>query len=538
MQNKKRILLASACSLTAGICTFLMLLTILPGINSLEITARTDPAANFKLYYSNGLGEIHYNEFYFLKQIPFSSTTATKTRVFGLNYPNYLRLDTGDSAGVSRIYRIKLRSHFSPEKVLGPADIYRLFAPGNNEVRMTLKNDHVQIESSGNDPYILCRSRLFDFQWGKALGFGLAAGIMAYLFIFFLPCSTAGMKSIFLPAPEGKKRIRGFDGLRGLAMMMVVADHSWGFFRGTGASGVWIYFALSGFLLAAPFVQDKTRAYSIRYQAGYFSRRLQRIIPLYYLYLLLIFGTRGAYDTMAIHMVFLSGAGHLWAIPQFMLFYLLLPLLMFFSSALLQNKTALTIPFFVLVIFLSHHFLGKDVFGMLGMNGIRLRFFLEIFVWGILFSSVYFGIYQRYENHGIIKNILAPLCTATGSVIIIFFILLSTGHIFDNNVVFSQKYFGFYGFLAGLLIFCITASQNGLLTRVLESPIPRYIGIISFSFYLLHPQVFLFLNNLAIYYFGQHLSGWVLFLLTLLLSYPLACISYRFIENPGRTRPI
>jgi hypothetical protein len=42
--------------------------------------------------------------------------------------------------------------------------------------------------------------------------------------------------------------------------MMVLADRAWGWFRESGASGVWNFFALSGFLPVRPYARDPVAA--------------------------------------------------------------------------------------------------------------------------------------------------------------------------------------------------------------------------------------------------------------------------------------
>lgn len=96
--------------------------------------------------------------------------------------------------------------------------------------------------------------------------------------------------------------IPGLDGMRGIAILLVVIYHSnlmpqqqtdaerlWFSFVGLGWSGVDVFFVLSGFLITGILVDAKERAGEDGDRAGiwkrFFARRVLRIFPLYYAFL-------------------------------------------------------------------------------------------------------------------------------------------------------------------------------------------------------------------------------------------------------------
>jgi peptidoglycan/LPS O-acetylase OafA/YrhL len=94
--------------------------------------------------------------------------------------------------------------------------------------------------------------------------------------------------------PEHRGHLRSLDGLRGLAILLVMFVHFWRSGDGTafgaalsqiarlGWAGVDLFFVLSGFLITGILIDSRDRPGSLR---SFFARRVLRIFPLYYLFL-------------------------------------------------------------------------------------------------------------------------------------------------------------------------------------------------------------------------------------------------------------
>lgn len=90
-------------------------------------------------------------------------------------------------------------------------------------------------------------------------------------------------------------RVRGFDGLRGLAAIAVFIEHKVRSGHGLGGLGVLLFFALSGFLIVGILHEQRTHietgASGVRKEiVKFWARRALRIFPLYYAMLILICG--------------------------------------------------------------------------------------------------------------------------------------------------------------------------------------------------------------------------------------------------------
>lgn len=143
-----------------------------------------------------------------------------------------------------------------------------------------------------------------------------------------LAVSMREQKDTFGHKPE-------MDGLRGIACLIVIVVHSFVLlwpethfiFRGTARLGVWLFFAISAFLLTMRLIEDFSAFGVYRY----FINRIFRIIPLFVLAVLVYHftGTLSIDSIKSIfdHILLKAGNFHLWTIPVEFRFYLALPII-------------------------------------------------------------------------------------------------------------------------------------------------------------------------------------------------------------------
>jgi peptidoglycan/LPS O-acetylase OafA/YrhL len=154
------------------------------------------------------------------------------------------------------------------------------------------------------------------------------------------------------PTVENRKifQVDSLNGLWGLAAIIVVLSHASvaGYspppdvdFSGNGKAGVYLFFLLSSFLLSRPFFHRGLSSYSQVNLSKYWKRRISRVYPLYFFYIvgfgLATFavtrytsGNLGAFEFSLIdvtrQLLLLEGRGVTWTIIVEFKFYLLLPL--------------------------------------------------------------------------------------------------------------------------------------------------------------------------------------------------------------------
>ena len=155
--------------------------------------------------------------------------------------------------------------------------------------------------------------------------------------------------------------IKNLTGVRGLAVLWVIAVHTWSLNGGgnikvptpfgtsigltslvrMGEWGVDIFFVLSGFLLTIPFLHKKEDENFLQTTLNFYSRRAMRLLPAYYLVLFFMlylslygFGATPSTSYMASHVFFInywwdlpSIRGVFWTLPAEVGFYISLPFL-------------------------------------------------------------------------------------------------------------------------------------------------------------------------------------------------------------------
>lgn len=329
---------------------------------------------------------------------------------------------------------------------------------------------------------------------------------------------------------------REIDGLRSVAVIPVVLFHAGFQLFGGGFIGVDIFFVISGYLITSIIIAERERdSFSL---LKFYERRARRILPVLFFVLLSCLPFAWAWmlpDQMtgfaesiiavclfASNFLFWSKSGsyfaaaseeqpllHTWSLAVEEQFYMLFPLFVmlvwrFGRRALIGAVAAVAVASLALAQYGSQNFATANFY----LPNTR--------AWELLVGSLCAFVLaggQQYKS-----NILS----LTGLAIIVFSIFA-----YDQATPFPSLYALVPVLGAALVI--LFGSAETVTARLLSTRLAVGIGLISYSLYLWHQPVFAFARIRSL----TEPSGLAMGLLAL-GSFPLAYLSWRFIETPFR----
>lgn len=369
----------------------------------------------------------------------------------------------------------------------------------------------------------------------------LAIG-MFFLVKKFDPHSIPAIRDIFQRNVGNHKFRVELDGLRGVAALLVLLEHSLTPAPGSGRTGVWLFFILSGYLLSQPFVTKPERAVDLQYLTRYFRRRLARILPMYYVTVIVMFGFTGRYDTLANHFVFFYTEAHLWTIAQEMLFYLLLPIIMIivYFVAMLRHWTVIPLMGIVSVALI---FRPEIVPFNMYASGILLPPYIGWFLVGTFIS---FSRPERIQAWLGNKDMARFAVSSTAFLVLLTIIAFSFPQLTFQMIDLPRFLTDFLRSPPHFALVCVAlfplvlATPGSIVSRILSLDIFRAVGIVGYSFYLLHPMMIDITKGVTRYYFGHSPENLALAFPAALLTWAAAVFTYSFVERPfliGPARP-
>lgn len=336
-------------------------------------------------------------------------------------------------------------------------------------------------------------------------------------------------------------RLETIDGLRGIAIALVVAYHSWlvygynaGVLSQAGFLGVELFFALSGFCMFFPYARARFNGERPPSWGTYAYRRAIKIVPSY-VFALTVFaalyaqrdGTNQTALAYVAHLFFLhpffsqqfqSISGPLWTIGVEVQFYLVFPILCGLFLHRPAIAAALTIAIscgYRLAFLLAHH----DP-GFFWAN--QVVAFLDVFAAGIL--AAYAVAWYRSHADGTGTEQAATFAAlAAGAAAVLGFIAFSHSSAMQDTVDFFAWQMRWRLLIAALLFVLITGCTLALpqLRRLVANPACTFLAVISYNLYLWH---------LEILAFGQRTQ--LDFALALLAAVAVAAATTYLIERP------
>ena len=328
------------------------------------------------------------------------------------------------------------------------------------------------------------------------------------------------------------------DGLRGVAVIIVFLGHILLFepdfgpgIGSFGQVGVYLFFVLSAYLLTTITLNELKIFKLHTVISTFFLRRLLRIFPMYYFSLTLIL-TSSTFQNMMFggrdfnwtnHFFLKYPEGNYWAISVELEFYLVVPLLAMFTLKFIKGWKLfpLCAGFLLLSIFLSDWV--KSVISF-PPNYPHLLPYISIFLFGVLVAQIQHAFPSFLSR---IQNFFWQILFLVGAGMYLFLIPRIGIGIFSAEGIYVQYYSTIGGLGSSLILISALNGAGGFL-RLLQFTFLRFIGIISFSIYLLHVFVMSYFAGEFYVQFGIYLCALLIFALVVLLS----TLTYLTIERP------
>lgn len=354
----------------------------------------------------------------------------------------------------------------------------------------------------------------------------------------------------------GKKRryITGLDGIRAIAVIMVLAYHLKLALFKSGFLGVTVFFVLSGYLITGILISEVEEEGTIDLK-NFWLRRIRRLVPaVMSMAVVIIFVsavvnriifTKGCKDFLASVLGFnnwwqifnkvsyFEAAGvpspftHCWSLAIETQFYLIYPLILLGIYKLVKSREE-----------------GRAKRGLLFAGVTLMLALISVILMIVLFdpqqdaSRVYYGTDTRafsllfgallailWDYRMVPRRLSASVNMVLGSVS--FAVLLVMTIAINGSSNFWYRGGQFVGTILTVLVIYTVLGRKTWLSRFLSNPVLKWIGDRSYSIYLWHYPIILLISK------GIKASWWIT-LIEIVLSVVLAELSYCFIETPIR----
>ena len=331
------------------------------------------------------------------------------------------------------------------------------------------------------------------------------------------------------------KHIKGFDGLRGVSIILVLLTHLGLFWKLPrtpffqervwelihGMVGVKMFFTLSGFLITRMLLHEYNKFGNIRF-GRFYLRRFLRILPPFIFFLLAVFvlmrqgviwesynGLLYAcfYAYNFVPNVYYTGElGHTWTLAVEEQFYL------FWPWILIYTKGKLRVIITILIILLcSIAFFLYPVFEI-GDYSRPFRWFVPASV--SVFIGSLFAILLNNHDFVMASN-------SRNKLILILSIILFLSPLYTPWLALVDPV---QSFACAFFILWIYNNQDSFLTKTLEFFPIRYLGQISYGVYIFQ-GIFLTTGPAARNWFQTYPQN-------ILLTFTVAILSFELIERP------
>jgi peptidoglycan/LPS O-acetylase OafA/YrhL len=392
-------------------------------------------------------------------------------------------------------------------------------------------------------------------------------------------------------APTTGARLPHIEGARALAASSIVVFHVWKYGVATGpaslgpaghvlphmALGVTLFFTLSGFLLYRPFAAALERGNPRPDLAAYFRNRALRILPAYWVILLVTGVVMGAtlvsaqlqrgslaarpgllvrdaflvqnYDPGTI----LTGIGPAWSLAIEVVFYLALPLLGLITFALARRSSndarrrrlALLPPVVVFLVGVSGKLVASYLvpgwgpgFGWTNdWHSVLERSFwvqADLFAYGMLLAAL--SVAVEAGRTQLPRGWWPVIASASVGVAVVTAVAFDKGAI-NQYVYDSLMALGCALFLSLIVLAGLDGGRRPFLLSWLEARPIVWVGVVSYSLFLWHEPIIWWLRDRGLLAIGTGVGGFLVNLVIVgTVSLALSALTYRLVELPALRR--
>ena len=267
-----------------------------------------------------------------------------------------------------------------------------------------------------------------------------------------------------------QSRFPALDGWRGISITLVLAAHmlplgpkSLGLNGAIAATGMSLFFILSGFLIVSMLAKDNN-------VSAFLVRRACRIVPLAWTYLILVLTLSSApAAAWRANLLFYANLppfyldyinGHFWSLCLEVQFYVAIATLM----SVVGKESLSLIPAFCVAVTCLRIWMGAYTSIV---TWLRLDEILAGGIVALLFASGHIAKYQR--------------CLPYWLPLILWLFLVAAAHPASGPLNYFRPYF------AAALIASTSFAQCTILSRILVNKTLRYLAEISYALYVIHP---------------------------------------------------
>ena len=351
------------------------------------------------------------------------------------------------------------------------------------------------------------------------------------------------------PGEPNRTYYPALDGLRGVAILLVIFLHNFGFtnYFFFGWLGVDLFFVLSGFLITDILLNTSGKK---NYLRNFYMRRVLRIFPLYFFTLIFCLFLIPVFNQSLNISYYKENQLWLWTFTQNWLYVFKdpygSPTLLHFWSLAVEEQFYLIWPFIILLVKKPKRLLWISFLLLVAVMITR------VLLWKFQIEDLaYDSLYTFTRIDGIcVGSMIALILRIQSQVLVkykwlIVFILAGLNFIIyflNLNSASRLPYLAFVGYttfavLFGILVYDAVTKNSALIKLLFANKVLIFFGKISFGFYVFHWPVYLLLfpnfRNLLTgnYQMQQGVAQLISAVIVTIISIIISVISLRYFEN-------